>query len=137
MPLFEPPRLIDLGAIGDPEEGYITVAALRSQIPFEVRRAFWTYETPANIVRGRHAHHHSEMVLIAVSGTIRVTTETVDGETGEFVLDTPARGLYIPPMCWRTMTYTESAVQLVFTSTEYSADDYIRSYDEFRGQTGG
>ena len=136
MPRFKTPRLIDFGAIGDPEEGYITVAAMQSQIPFEVLRAFWTYDTPADIIRGRHAHHHSEMVLIAVGGTIRVTTETGDGETGEFVLDSPARGLYIPPMCWRTMTYTGSAVQLVFASTKYSADDYIRSYDEFRGRAG-
>jgi mannose-6-phosphate isomerase-like protein (cupin superfamily) len=135
MPHFKAPHLIDFGAIGDPEEGYISVAAMGTQISFEVRRAFWTYETPANVVRGRHAHHHSEMVLIAVSGTIRVTTETTDNETGEFILDTPARGLYIPPMCWRTMTYAGSAVQLVFASTEYSADDYIRSYDEFRGRS--
>ena len=102
-------------------------------MPFEVKRVFWTYGTPPDVTRGGHAHYRTETVLVAVSGRIVVSTALVGGAPVEFVLDTPSRGLYLPPRCWRTMKYTASAVQIAFESTDYSAEDYIRSLDDFRG----
>ena len=83
------------------------------------------------MIRGRHAHHRTEMVIIALCGRIELQTEMPDGEMGHFILDRPETGVYLPALCWHTMQYSHSAVQLVFTSTPYDPDDYIRSYDEF------
>jgi hypothetical protein len=127
------PRVIELAPIGDASTGFLTVAELQRDIPFEVRRVFWTYGTPPDVTRGGHAHYRTRTVLVAVSGKIVVSTELVDGASLEFVLDTPSRGLYLPPLCWRTMKYTASAVQIAFESTDYSEEDYIFSMDEFRG----
>jgi hypothetical protein len=127
------PRVIELASIGDASTGFLTVAELQRDIPFEVRRVFWTYGTPPDVTRGGHAHYRTRTVLVAVSGKIVVSTELVDGASLEFVLDTPSRGLYLPPLCWRTMKYTASAVQIAFESTDYSEEDYIFSMDEFRG----
>jgi len=55
------------------------------------------------ITRGRHAHYELELVLVAVSGKIIVTNETVDGKTTVHILDDPSEGLYIPPMHWHVM----------------------------------
>ncbi len=130
--LVSKPRVIEFVPIGDASTGFLTVAALRRDMPFEVKRVFWTYGTPPDVTRGGHAHYRTETVLVAVSGRIVVSTELVGGAPVEFVLDTPSRGLYLPPRCWRTMKYTASAVQIAFESTDYSAEDYIHSLDEFR-----
>jgi len=126
------PRRLELERIGDPSIGYLTVQSLARGFPFEVRRVFWTFTTPPDVTRGRHAHHETEMVLLALSGEIKVSTELPDELPELFMLESPNEGLYLPPLCWRTMSYSPGAVQLVFASTEYSADDYIRDYDEFR-----
>ena len=104
----------------------------QQHVPFEVRRVFWTYSTPETIVRGRHAHHLTEQVLVAMAGRITVTTELVDGNIQTLHLDDPHVGLYIPPHVWHTMHYSEAAVQLVFASTAYSEADYIRRYEDFQ-----
>lgn len=127
------PYLIDLAKLGAPDIGYISVAeAWPSTIPFEVKRVFWTYYTPESIVRGRHAHHRTEQVLVAVAGRITVTTEQADGVIQTVRLEDPRTGLYVPPHTWHTMQYSHSAVQLVLASQPYEAADYIRDYDEFR-----
>ena len=122
------PYVIDFPALGRDEIGYIAVSEFSESLPFEVKRVFWTYDTPPGIIRGRHAHHKTEMVLIAVSGTVVLETEMPGGKMDRFELGSPTRGVYMPPYCWHTMTYTEGAVQLVLTSTHYQAEDYIRDY---------
>ena len=129
---FKRPHLIDFPQFGDFSTGVLTLAALQRDIPFAVRRVFWTCRTPTDVTRGRHAHYQTETVLVAATGKIVVTTELPDGEFEEFALDSPGRGLYLPPLCWRTMRYTDSAVQVAFESHDYSEEDYIRSLDDFR-----
>ena len=69
-------------------------------IPFDIKRVFWSYHTPDNVVRGRHAHHETEMVLIAALGRIVVNTEMPDGQLNVFSLESPNQGLYLPKYCW-------------------------------------
>lgn len=129
---FQRPHIINFSRFGEPSTGYISVAEDARNIPFEVRRVFWTYYTPESIVRGRHAHHQTEQVLIAASGRIIVTTEDGAGTINTFVLEQPNMGVYIPPDVWHTMQYTHSSVQLVLASTAYDEKDYIRSYEDFK-----
>ncbi len=129
---FKAPYLIDFPKIGDSSMGYLSVAENSKNLPFDVKRTFWTYYTPESIVRGRHAHHETEMVLIAVTGRITVITEFPDGQLQTFILDKPNVGLYIPQYCWHTMQYSHTAVQLVLASTIYDSKDYIRDYEEFK-----
>jgi dTDP-4-dehydrorhamnose 3,5-epimerase-like enzyme len=128
---YKKPYIIEFNKIGNDNIGYISIAESKS-LPFEIKRVFWTYQTPENIVRGRHAHHKTEQILVAVSGKIIVTTELVSGEVSTFVLDKPGRGVYISPNAWHTMQYSQSAVQMVLASEPYSENDYIRNYDEFK-----
>ncbi len=130
--MFEKPYLIEFPKVGDSSLGYISIAEFEKTLPFEVKRTFWTYYTPESIVRGRHAHHVTEQVLVAVAGRIIVNTEMWDGEIMTFVLEKPNQGVYIPPTAWHTMQYSHSAVQLAFASTTYTPEDYIRDFDEFK-----
>ncbi len=132
MDFEKKPYIIDFQTVGEIGEGFISIAEFEKSIPFEVKRVFWTYQTPDYIVRGRHAHFQTEMILIAVAGRIVVNTELSDGKLETFVLEKPSYGLYIPPKVWHTMQYYFNAVQLVFASTLYNENDYIRDYSEFQ-----
>lgn len=131
-PIYPAPHLLNLPKIGASDIGYITVVEQQINVPFDIARTFWTYHTPESIVRGRHAHHRTEQVLVALAGRIIVTTEQADGTLETFRLEHPDTGLYVPPNVWHTMQYSHTAVQLVLASTLYNADDYIRDYDQFR-----
>lgn len=121
------PHLISFPRIGSPDIGYISVIEQNlNLVPFKVERTFWTYFTPQEISRGRHAHKVTEQVLIALAGKIVVTTETAAGISNEFVLENPYTGVYIPPIVWHEMHYIHSSVQLVFASTPYNEADYLR-----------
>lgn len=125
------PQLISFTKLGKPIEGYISVAEMQTDISFEVKRLFWTYFTPESIVRGRHAHYQTEMILIAAAGRIVVNTELLNGEKDTFYLESPDKGLYIPTHCWHTMQYSHNAVQLVLASTHFDEKDYVRDYAAF------
>ena len=130
--MFHKPHIIELPRLGNIEIGYISPVNTIGGLPFDIKRTFVTYYTPDLIVRGRHAHFATEQFLIAVNGKIVVNTENAQGELDSFLLDTPYKGLYIPPNVWHTMQYQKDAVQLVFASTEYDEKDYIRNYESFK-----
>lgn len=125
------PYLIEFPSKGSLEIGYISIIQQHDQVPFEIKRTFWAYYTPDSVVRGRHAHHETEMVLIAVAGRIILTTEMPGEKPEVFILEKPTQGVYMPRLCWHTMQYSHNAVQMVLVSTIYNEQDYIRDYEEF------
>ena len=131
MSNYAKPHLVDFSKLGDSSIGYISVAQ-NDALPFEVKRIFWTYYTPESIVRGRHAHHQTEQLIIAVTGRIVVTTESAAGDIQTFVLENPNQAVYIPPNVWHTMQYSHTAIQVVLASTLYEESDYIRDYQSFK-----
>ncbi len=101
-------------------------------MPFAVKRVFWTYYTPEDVIRGRHAHYKTQLILIAAAGKISVHTEMNDNRVADFILEKPWQGLYLPPKTWHTMQYSHNAVQLVIASTTYAEKDYVRKYSAFK-----
>lgn len=122
------PQLIEISKVGNPSLGYLSIV---EKLPFEIVRVYWTYYAPHEVVRGHHAHKALEQLIFSISGSIQFDIENIKGETFQFTLDSPNRGLYIPPFCWRTMRFSHNAVLLCLASLEYFEDDYIRNYDEF------
>jgi hypothetical protein len=125
------PYLINFKKIGKSSEGYLSISESLKDVPFNIKRTFWTYYTPEEVIRGRHTHYNTEMVLIAVTGTIIVNTETLNGDKNTFVLDKPHTGLFLPKFSWHTMQFSHSSVLLVLASTPYHENDYIREIDDF------
>lgn len=126
------PRIISFNKIGSPMEGYLSVGQSYKEVPFEIKRIFWTFYTPDGIIRGKHTHYNTEMIILALSGIIEVNLEKISGEKANFVLKNPNEGLYVPPLTWHEMSYSHTAVQLVITNSEYNEKDYIRDYEEFK-----
>ncbi|HRD56451.1 MAG TPA: FdtA/QdtA family cupin domain-containing protein [Ferruginibacter sp.] len=129
--MYQKPYLVEYPKIGNTMQGYISVSE-KDNLPFEVKRVYWTYYTPENISRGGHAHHRLEQVLIAVAGKIIVETEMPGGIKDRFILESPNVGLFMPIYCWHTMQYTHNAVQICIANMAYEESDYIRDYSEFK-----
>jgi dTDP-4-dehydrorhamnose 3,5-epimerase-like enzyme len=116
--------------IGDPR-GFLTVGEVPAEVPFSPKRYFAVYNVPSQELRGEHAHKECEQFLLCLHGSCRVLLD--DGKKRcEVILDRPDMGVYMPPMIWGTQyRYSSDAVLLVLASMPYSAEDYIRTYDEF------
>jgi len=123
-------RLVDLPTFSD-LRGDLTVAELDTHVPFPVRRFFLVYDVPSREVRGEHAHLRCHQFVVCVRGSVRVLVD--DGERRcEVLLDTPSRGVHIPPRVWGTQyDHSPDAVLAVFASESYDADDYVRTYQDF------
>ena len=125
------PQIFEFPKLGSPSNGYISPAE-KENLPFVVKRIYWTYYTPENVERGGHAHYELEQILVAVAGKITVNTEMPGGLKNTFILEAPHQGLIIPKLCWREMKYTHNAVQMCIASIVYEEGDYIREYKEFK-----
>lgn len=124
-------RVVSLSKITDPTRGSLTFVQKGEEFPFEVKRAYWTYDVPSGGWRGGHAHKTLKQLILAVSGCF--TLKLDDGkETQEFLLNHPYQAVLVEEGIWRELhDFSAGAVCLVLASEEFDEDDYIRDYDEF------
>lgn len=135
MELREKCPILHFGDLGD-ERGKLVVIEGGQQIPFEIKRVFYIYDSENTVVRGQHANRESEFVLINVAGQSKV--RITDGEEEIIVeLNRPMMGVYIPKMIWKDMyDFSEDSVLLVLASTHYDGAEYIRDYEEYLDEIG-
>ncbi len=114
--------------------GSLAVGELDDLLPFRPRRFFVVYDVPSQHVRGEHAHRQCWQFLTCLAGSVDVHLD--DGRRRvELALDSPRRGLVIPPMVWASQfRYSHDAKLLVLASHPYDPDDYIRQYAEYQAQ---
>ena len=113
------------------ERGILISLEEKKNIPFEIRRCYFMYNTQPGISRGYHAHKTLRQVLVCVRGSCRILLD--DGEEKQTVtLDRPNLGLYMESGLWRVMyDFSEDAVLMVLADQLYDESDYIRDYDAF------
>ncbi|MBQ8316550.1 MAG: WxcM-like domain-containing protein [Lachnospiraceae bacterium] len=130
MSLQEKCPIFRFGDLGD-ERGKLVAIEGERDIPFEIKRIFYIYDSDDTVIRGQHANRESEFVLINVAGQSKV--RITDGKE-EFVVDLnrPKMGVYIPKMIWKDMyDFSSDSVLLVLASTHYDGTEYIRDYEEY------
>ena len=123
-------KVIELPRIMDPR-GNLTVAEQLKNVPFEIRRVYWTYDIPSGEHRGGHAHKQCRELIIAVSGSFTVTL--TNGQSHyPYLLNHPYQALLVEAGVWRTLEdFSSGAVCLVLAEDYFDEDDYIRSYNIF------
>jgi dTDP-4-dehydrorhamnose 3,5-epimerase-like enzyme len=111
--------------------GQLIAIEENKDIPFEVKRIYYMYDTAENVSRGHHAHKKLQQILICVHGSCEVLLD--DGNERQRIrLDKPYEGIYLSNAIWREMdNFSKDAVLLVMASDFYIEEDYIRDYDEF------
>lgn len=123
-------EIIKLPRFVDPR-GALSVVENNINIPFEIKRVYFTYDVPAGESRAHHAHKALRQLIIAISGSF--TVELDDGhEKRSILLNKPYEGLLVNPGIWRNLVdFSTGAVALVLCSEFYDPDDYIFDYSEF------
>ena len=121
-------RSMALTSFGD-ERGQLVALESQKNIPFDIKRVYYIYNTSAGVSRGLHAHHDLEQVLICTQGGCTVLTD--DGREQQVTrLQGPKDALYVGRLIWREMyDFTDDCVLVVLASDHYHERDYIRSYE--------
>lgn len=123
-------RIITLPKVVDPR-GNLTVSEGMKNIPFDIKRVYWTYDVPGGESRGGHAHKECKECIIAVSGSFDVTLDN-GRERKTYHLNHPWQGLYVDTAIWRTLDdFSSGAVCLVLASELFDIEDYIYEYSDF------
>lgn len=122
------PQIIYFPKIQDPR-GNLTFLQHPNQVPFEIQRTFWTYDVPGGELRGGHAYHIQEEVIIALSGSFDVVITNPDGSKEKFSLNRSYYGIYLPPKTWRHIeNFSTNTLALHVSSEIFSKEDYIRDF---------
>lgn len=112
-------------------KGNLTVVENGTMFPFSTKRVYYLYDVPGGASRGAHAHKTLEQLIVAVSGSFKVSLD--DGTNKKtFFLNRPYQGLYVRPGLWRDLEdFSSGAVCMVLASEVYQPEDYIRDYNAF------
>ena len=122
---------------GDDRGNLIALEELGEQVPFEIKRVYYAFDTQPGSIRGNHAHRALRQLVVCVSGAFTFVCEMPDGTRTEHRLDWPNKGLLIEGMVWREIKdFSKDSVMLVLASEHYNEADYIRDYGEYLRQVG-
>lgn len=122
--------LHDFPILGD-ERGSLIALEQHKNIPFEIKRVYYIFDTPKEVRRGFHAHKELVQIVVAVKGACKILLD--DGHDKQIVeLATPSIGLLVEKMVWHEMyDFSDDCVLMVLASDYYNEEDYIRNYKEF------
>lgn len=113
------------------DRGSLVALESAKNIPFEIKRVYYIFDTKSDVVRGLHAHKDLSQVMVCLKGSCRVVLD--NGSTKEqVILESPNKGLLIDNMLWHEMhDFSADCVLLVLANEHYDESDYIRDYDDF------
>ena len=123
--------IINLPKILD-RRGNLSFIEGNNHIPFTIRRTYWIYDVPGGEIRGGHAYRENQEFIVALSGSFDVVLH--DGlQEQRYHLNRSYNGIYVPKMMWRSMeNFSTTSLARVLSSMDYSMDDYIRDFDQFK-----
>jgi dTDP-4-dehydrorhamnose 3,5-epimerase-like enzyme len=123
-------KLIPMDVFGDKRGKLVSLESLKN-VPFEIKRVYYIFDTLPDEERGKHAHRNLEQIIIAIDGSCQFLVD--DGNTQEEIwLNRPDVGLYIGKNMWREMRHFSYGCKLMVLANDYYDEkEYIRDYDEF------
>ena len=122
--------IINFDIKGD-ERGSLISLEENKNVPFEIKRVYYIFNTVEGIRRGFHAHKKLKQLLVSVSGSCKILLD--DGKSKEEIsLDNPNKGLLIESMIWHEMfDFSPDCVLMVLANEVYDESDYFRDYQQF------
>jgi dTDP-4-dehydrorhamnose 3,5-epimerase-like enzyme len=124
-------KVYDLVDTGDDRGGLIPFEK-GMNVPFEVRRAFYIFNTRPGTARGSHANRNSQFLFVVISGSCKVKIDNgVEKSVAE--LNRPNQALWLDKMVWKEMyDFSYNAILLVLSNEKYDENEYIRDYDDYQ-----
>ena len=123
-------KLIEMKIFGD-ERGKLVSLEGNKNIPFDIKRVYYIFDTLPDQVRGKHAHKDLEQIIVAMDGSCEFVLD--DGKERKSIwLNRPDVGLYVGNNIWREMqNFSYGCKLMVLASKHYDEKEYIRNYDDF------
>lgn len=128
--------VVDLVTFTD-ERGCLVSVESMNQVPFDIKRLFYIFNTNSNQNRGFHAHRNDKQFLICLVGKLRVRLN--DGKKiSDHWLDSPSKGLLVNNMTWIEMyDFSKDCALIVLASEKYDKSDYIHDLELFTAEANG
>jgi dTDP-4-dehydrorhamnose 3,5-epimerase-like enzyme len=124
-------EIISLPKYEDPR-GNLSFIEGNDHIPFEIERVYWVYDVPGGMNRGGHAFKKQQEFIVALSGSFDVVIDN-GRENKTYSLNRSYNGIYIPSGFWRELkNFSTNSLAMVLSSTQFSEEDYIRNYNNFK-----
>lgn len=116
----------------DDHRGKMSVLEAEQALPFRPQRVFFIYDVPPDQIRGEHANLKTKFVIVAISGSIKITVSN-GKEEESFILDSPTKGLFLDSNTWKTMNnFSKNAILLIIADTRYDKNEYITNFEVFK-----
>ena len=123
-------KIINLETLGD-DRGSLIAVEEGYNVPFEIKRVYYIFDTKQGVERGFHAHKKLKQLCIAVKGSCTFVLDNGNSKK-EIVLNNPNQGLFIEGLIWREMkNFSSDCALVVIASEHYDESDYIRNYQTF------
>lgn len=123
-------KIIKFKTNGD-ERGSLIAIENNHNIPFDIKRVYYIFDTKDKVRRGFHAHLKLKQLCICVKGSCTFLLDN-GKEKEDIELNSPNEGLLIEGLVWREMyDFSEDCVLMVLADEYYDEGDYIRDYDAF------
>jgi dTDP-4-dehydrorhamnose 3,5-epimerase-like enzyme len=123
-------KFIDFDIRGD-ERGSLIAFEENVNVPFDVKRVFYIFDTKGSVSRGLHANRRTKHLLININGSCRVKVDN-GKEKVDILINRPDQGLFINNMVWKEMhEFSYNCILMVLASEYYDETEYIRDYNEY------
>lgn len=123
-------KIIEFSIMGD-ERGSLIALEENCNVPFDVKRVYYIFDTKEGVRRGFHAHKNLKQLAVCISGSCTFLLD--DGRVQKHIrLSSPTQGLLIEGLVWREMyDFSSDCVLMVLADAYYDENDYIRDYAMF------
>jgi len=123
-------KTISFKPLGD-ERGSLVALESNKNVPFDIKRVYYIFDTKEGVSRGFHAHRNLKQAAVCVTGSCRFVLDN-GKQREEVMLNKSTIGLLIDDLTWREMyDFSPDCVLMVLASEYYDELDYIRDYDKF------
>ncbi|MFD1927511.1 sugar 3,4-ketoisomerase [Sporosarcina siberiensis] len=123
-------ELLKLEEFGDERGSLIALEALKN-VPFDIKRVFYIYNTNPDSPRGFHAMIDSYQVMVCVNGSVDVVLDN-GTERQTFPLSSIHQGLFVDKMIWHEMhNFSEDCILMVLTNNPYTEEDNLIGYENY------
>lgn len=123
-------EMVQLNPMGD-ERGSLIALETSKNVPFDIKRVYYIFDTHTDVSRGFHAHRNLSQFIVCISGSCRFVTH--DGATRrEHQLNSAENGLILSGLVWREMhDFSPGCVVMVLADQIYDQEDYIWDFEQF------
>ena len=111
------------------DRGSLVPLELKEYISWEPKRVYYAIDMKDG--RGGHCHKTEQELFICLQGSMTVKLH-YGNEWIEREMRAPKEAVRVDNWVWHEFTnFSEDAILLAVSSTNYDSDDYIRDFDQF------